>query len=139
MVPLTVFLRAAKRLSSVSKHNCNMDTNEELPLPAEHHEPAGPVCAGCEGPLYEQKGRTPICNECRERFIRYPIPGWIKIFGGAILLLMVFGLTRLPANLSAAIHQKRGERAMAEHRYATAQRANLYRREPAPAHCRLLQ
>jgi tetratricopeptide (TPR) repeat protein len=90
--------------------------------PAEHHEPAGPVCAGCEGPLYEQKGRTPICNECRERFIRYPIPGWIKIFGGAILLLMVFGLTRLPANLSAAIHQKRGERAMAEHRYATAQR-----------------
>jgi tetratricopeptide (TPR) repeat protein len=99
-----------------------MDTIEQPHLPEESGTPDGPLCAGCERPLYELTGRTPICSECREAYIRYPIPKWIRIFGAAILVLMAVGLTRLPGNLSAAIHQKRGERAMAEHRYSTAQK-----------------
>jgi tetratricopeptide (TPR) repeat protein len=103
------------------KLNCIMDTNE-VQLPEEQGAPETPTCAGCERPLSEQSGRTPICSECREQFIRYPVPNWIRLFGGAIVLLLAFGLTRLPAGLNAAVHHKRGERAMDAHLYVTAQK-----------------
>lgn len=111
-----------KIVPSVSQSNCPMDTNE---FPAFSEAPENdpqPRCAGCEQPLFERTGRTPLCSDCRARFIRYPVPNWIKLFGAAVLIMTVYGLTRLPSSLTAAIHHKRGERAMERHQYATAQR-----------------
>ncbi|TCJ12538.1 hypothetical protein EPD60_14800 [Flaviaesturariibacter flavus] len=98
-----------------------MDTNNPTPPNDVTESTQAPVCAGCETPLTAITGRTPLCADCRNHFIRYPIPRWIWLFGGAVLLLLVFGLFRLPSGLAAAIHQKRGEHAMAEHRFVTAQ------------------
>jgi Tfp pilus assembly protein PilF len=112
-----------------------MDINEQLPVPPEEaqlrpeidenspaNRPPGPVCIGCDQPLYEIPERTPLCTECREAYIRYPIPLKIKLFGAGVLALLVISLFSLPKSLGTAIHLKRGKEAMADHRFVTAQK-----------------
>jgi tetratricopeptide (TPR) repeat protein len=103
---------------------------------------AAPVCAGCNAPLAEPVPRNPICPDCRQRFIRYPIPHWIKGFGAGVLLLMIFCLYQLPANLKTGIHYKRGLMAAGSRNYRTAQKEfqQAVLREPGflEAQCRLL-
>lgn len=118
-----------------------MEHVDELPA-VDTAAPAGAVCAGCQAPLTEPLPRTPLCPSCREGFIRYPIPLWIKAFGGGVLLLVVFCLGQFPKNLQTGIHYKRGVAAAESRNYGTAQKEfeAAVLREPGfvEAQCRLL-
>ncbi|BAV04373.1 hypothetical protein SAMN05421788_110100 [Filimonas lacunae] len=62
-----------------------------------------------------------LCYECREGFIKYPIPRNIKLFAAGVGVIVLIALISLPAQLSTGIHLKRAEQAKRERRYATAE------------------
>ena len=89
--------------------------------PAE--EPSSPAgCAQCGFPVIEEGYPTPLCATCRKAFVRFPIPNGIKIFGGVIVLVLVFAMIKVPKSLSAGIHLERGKDAIDHARYATAEK-----------------
>ncbi|GAB4091347.1 tetratricopeptide repeat protein [Flaviaesturariibacter terrae] len=112
------------------------------PEASSDERPAALQCLLCEIPIGSYEGRNPLCGECREKAIRYPVPRWLRLFGAFIVLLLLFSLYKLPGTLSTAIHEKRAMVAMNAHRYKTAQREleQAVRREPGfiDAQCRLL-
>ncbi len=63
---------------------------------------------------------TPLCNECRTKFIKYPIPWPIRVFAAPVLLAVIFATTSLPRNFSAAVHYQRGKEAVEHSQYLTA-------------------
>jgi len=79
-------------------------------------------CAGCGAPATEEKHSTPLCADCRQKFIRYPIPVWIRVFAAGIGALVLFSLFTFPKDLSLGIGLEKGERAEKEKKYITAQR-----------------
>lgn len=79
-------------------------------------------CANCNHPVIEPGYPTPLCSDCRTKFIKYPIPTGIKIFGIAIALLVAFSMFSLPSNLSAGLHFERGVEAISGKKYMTALR-----------------
>lgn len=91
----------------------------------QHHSteeaPPSSGCAQCGFPVIEEGYPTPLCKACRTAFIRFPIPRSIKIFGGAVLVVLLFAMVRVPRSLSAGIHLERGKDAMDHARYATAE------------------
>jgi tetratricopeptide (TPR) repeat protein len=86
------------------------------------HETARDKCANCNNPGVIEGFATPLCADCRRLFIKYPIPLWIKIFAGGIVLAMLFSLIKFPENLSYAIHQERGKEAEKQHKYRTVEK-----------------
>ena len=84
-----------------------------------HH---GGGCANCGSSFVEPGYHTPLCSECRQSFIRYPIPNWIKAFGGGVALVLIFALVNLPSQLSLGVHLARGKKAVDEHRFVTAEK-----------------
>jgi len=82
---------------------------------------AGHACANCQRPALEEDHPTPLCSECREHFTRLSIPLWIKLFAAGIAAVLVFSLFDLPRSIALGIHLKRGEKAMEQHRYNTAE------------------
>lgn len=78
-------------------------------------------CTNCGHPVLSE-GATSLCSECRESFIKFPIPVLIKAFGGIVLLILIFAMTKFPKSLSAGVHYERGNDAMDNHNYYTAQR-----------------
>jgi hypothetical protein len=88
----------------------------------ENQLPSTTVCASCESPAVVEGYTTSLCNECRQRFIKYPIPLWIKIFAGAIGAVVLFSLFSFPKNLSMGVHLEKGKKAVEQHKYLTAQR-----------------
>lgn len=99
------------------------------------------VCASCGMPA-DHLQRTPLCTSCRTQFIAYPIPVWIKVFGGVLLCILLFSLSTLPKNIKTGMHYKRGEKAISEKNYLTAEREfqNVLQEEPdyLDAKCQLL-
>lgn len=89
-------------------------------VPDEYPDDTG--CSQCGAPDILHGFHTPLCNDCRQGFIRYPIPLLIKIFGGAILLIMVWCCFSFPSDLSLGLHIERGKRAEGEKKFLTAQR-----------------
>ncbi len=81
-----------------------------------------PACLNCGSHNIETGFKNPLCKECRERFIKYPIPLAIKIFAIAVAVVMIISMVKLPKNISAAIHLKRGKDAETEANYLTAQK-----------------
>ncbi|MES2772691.1 MAG: hypothetical protein V4722_00810 [Bacteroidota bacterium] len=79
-------------------------------------------CANCGHLVIAQGGPTPLCQECREKFIKFPIPLWIKIFGGAIAVIFIFSMSNLPKSFSLAMHLEKGKKAEKANNYLTAQR-----------------
>lgn len=79
------------------------------------------LCINCHvnEPLTNYPNR--LCQECREKFINYPIPRWIYLFAGGVLVIMIIGLFRMPTYLKTAIHLSRAEKAMETKKYVTAQ------------------
>lgn len=80
------------------------------------------TCPVCGQPAMEGDHPTPLCQDCRNRLARYPIPLWIRAFGAAILLLALFSLYTLPAHLSLGIGLERAQRAVKENKFRTAER-----------------
>ncbi|NII24165.1 hypothetical protein HB364_03700 [Pseudoflavitalea sp. X16] len=84
--------------------------------------PSTAACANCNSPAVVEGYPTPLCQECRQQFIKYPIPLWIKIFAGAIGVVVVFALFSFPKNLSLGLQLEKGVKAAKQHKYLTAQR-----------------
>ncbi|WP_431212440.1 tetratricopeptide repeat protein [Puia sp. P3] len=63
-----------------------------------------------------------MCADCRDHFVRFPIPHWVRAFAGAVVILVLFSLYTFPKNISAAISLEKGKKAEKEKKYVTAQR-----------------
>lgn len=79
-----------------------------------------PLCEGCQTVPALPGYAAALCSDCRQLYINYPIPKWIWLFAGGIAVLMGIGLFRMPVYVSAAMHLKRAENAIEDHRYYTA-------------------
>jgi tetratricopeptide (TPR) repeat protein len=66
--------------------------------------------------------KTPLCEDCRNLFIKFPIPKWIKGFGIGILAVLIFSLVSLSKYLQTGIEYERGLKAEENRNYLTAQR-----------------
>lgn len=85
---------------------------DNIPGPDEPVIPSNPkVCMNCGNPEIIKDALNPLCEECRAKFIKFPIPLWVKVFGGAIAALVIFSLFTLPANLSTGITFEKGIKA----------------------------
>ena len=73
--------------------------------------PAPAGCVNCHSPAIVAGFATPLCQPCRDKLIRHPFPIWLKGAMAFIIVLLLFALTRLPREISAAAHLKRGEKA----------------------------
>jgi tetratricopeptide (TPR) repeat protein len=65
---------------------------------------------------------NPLCASCRQQFIRYPIPVWVKGFGIGVTLLVIIGLVGFPKQMITGIHVRRADYAMSEKKYLTAKK-----------------
>ena len=63
-----------------------------------------------------------LCSGCREKYIKFPFPTWIKAFGAGVGLVVLFSLFSFFDNVQTGIHMERGVRAEHKHLYLTAQR-----------------
>jgi tetratricopeptide (TPR) repeat protein len=93
-------------------------TNNEPPA----GEPQSDKCVHCGSPWIEKGFPTPLCADCRKAFIKFPIPGVIKIFFLIIIAVVLVAMIRLPDNISLGVHQVRGEKAFKNRQYVTAQK-----------------
>lgn len=87
----------------------------------QHRSAFTPPCANCGSNYAEPDSPSKLCASCREQFIRFPVPLWIKGFGLGIALLLVLALTRLPSQLSMGVSLERGKAAIEARNYFTAQ------------------
>jgi tetratricopeptide (TPR) repeat protein len=96
---------------------------EQLPeVTMESHHQDKRLCKNCQVNESIEGYSNPLCLNCRQLFINYPIPPWIWLFAAGILVIMVVGMVRMPTYVSAAIHLSRAEKAMDANLYLTAQR-----------------
>ena len=95
---------------------------EEPQLPPPDDVQAAPVCASCGSPDVLHNYPTKLCPECRERFIKFPVPKWLWLFAGAIGLIVLFSLFTLPKNIATGVALEKGKKAEQDHRYMTAQK-----------------
>lgn len=91
-------------------------------IPAEQPEtPSGLDCPNCGQPAMQGGHPTPLCSDCRGQFTRLTIPLWVKLFVGAIGALLLFSLYTLPGNIALGTHLHRGEKAIEQKNYNTAE------------------
>lgn len=90
------------------------------------------TCANCGCTLNFTSGKTPLCEDCRNLYIKYPIPVWIKGFGIGILAILIFSLFSLSKNLQTGIHYNRGLTASKNKNYLTAEKEfrEVVKKEP---------
>jgi tetratricopeptide (TPR) repeat protein len=118
-----------------------MENVEELTI-VDTIEDTTPSCANCGSKQLAINSKTPLCQPCRERYIKYPVPLWIKAFGGALLVILVFCLFNLSKNIQTGILYRKGKLAVEKHQYQTAAKTfrTVLEKEPhyIDAQCRLL-
>jgi tetratricopeptide (TPR) repeat protein len=85
-------------------------------------EPTSGGCISCGSVAVLHGYPNALCQDCREKFIKYPIPLWIKLFAAGIGLIFLFSLYKIPTNISLGVHLEKGKTALDEKRYLTAQR-----------------
>jgi len=95
-----------------------MEQNELLEKEKTGH--TGP-CINCNHPVVEPGYPTALCEDCRKKFINFPIPVSIKIFGIGIALVIVFAMSTAFKNLSAGLHYEKGRNAFHAKKYFTAE------------------
>lgn len=84
--------------------------------------PAGPqACISCGNPQILNGYPNALCAECREKYIKYPIPIWVKIFGATVLVLVVFALFSASKSFSLGIRYEKGIKAEEAKKYVTEQ------------------
>ena len=79
-----------------------------------------PSCVECGQDMYDETYKTPLCSCCRQKFIKYPVPFSVKIFGTVILVTALFSLYSLSQSLKNNSLQK-GEWAAIRHNNGTAE------------------
>ncbi len=80
------------------------------------------ICSNCRQEPALEGFPNPFCEGCRNKFIKYPVPGWIYGFGAIILMVMVLSIIRIPPYISTAIELGKAQNAMKAHKYVTAQK-----------------
>jgi predicted Zn-dependent protease len=93
----------------------NLNTNTEPVIPE-------PACVQCGNPDYLEGHATRLCSSCRQSFIKYPIPLWVKLFGASVVVFMVVSLVLSPKNFTAAIALSRAEHFEKAHMYVSEQK-----------------
>jgi len=76
------------------------------PLPLSEN----PVCNLCGGQPLSTVSQLPVCEPCRQKLIRRPLPLWIKTAAALIAILLMVAFVRFPAALWAGVHYERGQR-----------------------------
>ncbi len=89
---------------------------EEVSTEANHNK-----CISC-GSSFLTEGKTPLCHECREHFIHFPIPNGIKIAAGVILLVILYSLFSLFTKMDSTLCLLRGKRAESRKEFISAGR-----------------
>jgi tetratricopeptide (TPR) repeat protein len=80
------------------------------------------ACVNCGLPPLENPSHaTPLCHDCRQKFVKFPIPLWIWVFAAVILAIVLIGLFRLPADISLGIGLEKGIKAAEERKFMTAE------------------
>lgn len=79
-------------------------------------------CVNCGNNNVVEGFPTRLCADCRQLFIKYPIPLPIKLFALGVGLILVFALFSFPKNLSLGIHLEKGKKFEQEKKYISAQR-----------------
>ncbi|HMK17882.1 MAG TPA: hypothetical protein VK492_06785 [Chitinophagaceae bacterium] len=95
----------------------NITSHDEVTEKSESNK-----CINCGSSWIEQGHPTPLCSECRQSFIKFPIPSVIKIFSLVIIAIVFIAMIRLPNNISLGVHEARGEKALKNKQFLTAQR-----------------
>lgn len=90
------------------------------------------TCANCGCTLHFRPAKTPLCEDCRNLFIKYPIPNWIKGFSVLIVAILIFSLFSLSKNLLTGIHYNRGLIAAKQKNFLTAEKefSEVVKKEP---------
>ena len=65
------------------------------------HAPGG--CVSCHSPAVVPGFATALCQPCRDKLIKFPIPVWLKGVAAALALLFLVSAVRVPGELSAAV------------------------------------
>ncbi|QUH19679.1 tetratricopeptide repeat protein [Alkaliphilus sp. B6464] len=78
------------------------------------------VCKNCNSPNVEEGYNLALCRECREEFVRRPIPLWVKGFIIILISTFIAGIMRFPQTLISGIAYERGKKAETAHKYKTA-------------------
>lgn len=86
-------------------------------------EPVNKGCINCNHPIVEEGYPNRLCSDCRQNFIKFPIPLWIKIFGGVVFAVLLYSMSKLPQTISAGVEFAKGKKAIDEKNYITAQKA----------------
>jgi len=79
------------------------------------------VCASCASPDVLDEHPVKLCANCRDNFIKFPIPLWVKLFGAGIGVVMIISIIWLPKNFETAIALSKAEKAEKNKNYITEQ------------------
>src|ERR1700733_11280666 len=94
----------------------------ENTAPTKQPAQLGESCANCGNPAILKEYPSKLCSECRDKFIRFPVPKWLWIFAAALGVILLFSLFTLPKNISTGIALEKGKKAEKQHSYLTAQK-----------------
>jgi len=98
-----------------------METYEETGSYTEEHiERAS--CKECGCSCYIDESRVPLCDTCREKYLKFPIPKKILIPMAIIFCaIAVFMLIRFPSSLEAGINYERALKSIEQKNYVYAE------------------
>jgi hypothetical protein len=71
------------------------------PAPAAAQAPRG--CVACHSPAVVPGFATALCQPCRDKLIKFPIPVWLKGVAAALVVLFLVSAVRVPGELGAAV------------------------------------
>lgn len=95
---------------------------EETLLSENSEAPESKGCVNCGSDHVVEKHATHLCSDCRQLFIKYPIPLAVKIFAIGVGLVLLIALFSFPKNLSTGIHFEKARQYEQKKQYASAQR-----------------
>lgn len=78
------------------------------------------ICINCKTRPATENAPNKLCPECREGFIKHPIPKWLFGFLAGIAVLMLISLYNMPGFVKTAIYMHRAQKALEGHYYKTA-------------------
>lgn len=79
-------------------------------------------CEVCGSEKVEEGYAMSLCNECRDKLSKRPIPIQVKLAALILVFIIIFSFVKSPGNILGGIEYERGLRADASGKYMTAMR-----------------
>lgn len=95
---------------------------EETQLPENTGSTESKGCINCGDINVVEGFHTPLCTNCRQQLIKYPVPLAIKLFAIGVGVILLFALFSLPKNLSTGIHFEKARQYEQKKQFESAQR-----------------